>query len=182
MEMRIASVNLNSVDFDKLEGTEVFYPIPMPVLAKKSSDDTFLIYSIIDKSKWSKDASMSVELDMSSKSNIPLQIPSDVFKKHFIPLGGQFDGTGIYGKVPSPVTSLKVDVPCTYSGINQKNTVPPSSIVIKLSNGGFRHYHQKEFERKFVSSLSLLNDMSLVIKSPSKENQIQNEHDDDLKI
>jgi hypothetical protein len=183
MEMRIASVNLNSVDFDKLEGAEVFYPIPMPVLAKKSNEDTFLIYSLTDKSQWSKNASMDVDVDMSAKSGIPLQIPLGIFKKHFMALGGDFDGTGIYGKIPNPVISLKVDVPCTYSSAMKKNSVPPNSVVIKLSNGAFRHYDSKDFERMFVSNLSVLSDMKLVMKNHSNENQIQNKsNESELKM
>jgi len=175
MEMRIASINLDSVDFERLDGVRPAYPIPMPIFAKRSSEDTYLVYSIVDRLHWSQVASIEQRLEGVEMSKIPLSIPSDVFEREFLSIGGGDGLDGLYAKRPSPVMSLLVEVPCSYNNSSKMNTVEPFSVVIRTSSGLFRHFDEKDFEQKFVSSIDDLKDMKVEVrfkKSPELESEL----------
>tara|TARA_Y100001934_G_C12311137_1_gene754974 strand:- start:56 stop:586 length:531 start_codon:yes stop_codon:yes gene_type:complete len=166
MELRLASINVDSVDLKSLEGSKSVYPVPMPVLAKKSSDDIFLIYSLVSQSEWMNTASANPTMSLKSKTSIPLELPATLFEKNFMPIGGNFDGTGIYGKIPNSVISLTVEVPCTYIRDGRRVSVNPNEVLIKTKSGNTRHFKKSDFERLFVDDLSQVRDMKVSFDTP----------------
>lgn len=173
MDMRFASINLNSVDLSSLEGVSKSYPIPMPVLAVKSSEDVFLVHSLVERASWSRIGSLNTTLKSSRKSHFPIEIPSSLFMDKFMPLGGRFDGTGLYGKIPSPVLSLKVEVPCSYHSGNGIVGVPPNDYVVQTKTGKIKSFSEKDFERLFVSDLSAIQEMVVRVKDPSLNKEMR---------
>lgn len=171
--MRLAHINLDSLNFDGLEGIQKAYPIPMPILAKEMGD-SFLLYSLVSRQEWSKTASMMPTIQFDQKTIVPIVLPSDVFKANFMPLGGSFDGTGVYGKVPKPVIALKVDVPCSYNSIMGRELVEPNSIVVKINNSSFRHFSVVDFDNKFVKDLNILKGMDIKVNNPQRDMSMDN--------
>lgn len=171
MDMRIASINLDSVEVGSLEGVSQAYPLPMPVFANKSSEDVFLVHSLIDRESWVEVASMNPTFDSSKMTKLPLEIPASVFKKNFMSLGGSFDGTGIYGKRPSPVLFLKTEVPCSYHSGLKLMSVEPNDYIVQTKSGRIKSFSEKDFERLFVSDLQKINDMVVKVKNPSMDNE-----------
>lgn len=164
--MRLASINLDSVELEKMDGISEVYPLPMPVFAKKSSDDVVLVHSLTDRMSWLENASMTPALNISGKSKIPMELDVETFEKHFMPLGGDFQGTGIYGKKPSPVLSIKVEVPCSYKSGERNISIEPNNYVIKTKAGAIKHFSEQDFNRLFVPSLDKVKTMSVDINTP----------------
>jgi hypothetical protein len=166
MSIGVPVLNLDTVqNFEDLKGASKVFPLPMPVFVNQSDPDIYLVYSVMGRDEWMKDASMNPKIDISSKTAIPLELPSEIFNKHFLPLGGEFEGTGIYGKTPNSVTSLRIEVPCSYNSATKRHLVSPDSIIVKTQNGIIRHFSENEFEKKFIDNLSLLSSMKIEMKN-----------------
>ncbi len=172
MEMRLASVNLDSVDLKSLQGIKQVYPLPMPVLAKKSSEDLFLVYSLVNQMDWVANASLNSEIDISKKTSIPLEIPTGLFKKYFKAIGDDVEGSGIYAKIPSPVISLKVEVPCSYRNGEAIVSVSPNDVVIQTKAGNIKHFSQNDFDRLFISDIRQVKDMQIKFIRPERNNNL----------
>lgn len=166
--MKLASLNLSTIDFDRIEGVKTVFPIPMPIFAEKYNDDTYRIYSLVNRVQWAKEASMDVEIKLDKEKASPLFIDQELFKLHFMPLGNHLDGegNGVYGKVPKPVQALTVGVPCSYHSRTSRHVIEPNTVVVKTISGTMSHYDEDSFDQKFVKNVDLLKDMNVKVNNP----------------
>ncbi len=182
--MKLASLNLSTIDFERIEGVKTVFPIPMPIFAEKHNDDTYKIYSLVNRVQWAKDASLDIEIELDKKKSNPLFIDKELFESHFMPLGENLDenSNGVYGKVPKPVLALTVGIPCSYHSRTSRHLIEPNTVVVKTTSGSLSHYDENSFEQKFVDNIDLLKDMNVKVKKPEMIVSVELDDDNDFSM